>query len=121
MCALSMCDFVAYSIMSDRRSHIITTTLTILSQKIYCISHTQPRLEWKMKSSVVCEHLFAHEQWCQTTVKTCFLAICILYFAISNEYASGKCIAVKVCILIRKCSGVKVKVDRNIKTQVKYR
>ncbi len=43
------------------------------------------------------------------------------YFVVSNEYASGKCIGVKVYILIRKCSGVKVKVGWNIKTQVKYR
>jgi len=41
-----------------------------------------------------------------------------LYF-VSNKNALGKCIGVKVYILFRKCSGVKV--DRNIKTQVKYR
>ncbi len=34
----------------------------------------------------------------------------IYIFVVSNEYASGKCIGVKVYILIRKCSGVKVKV-----------
>ncbi len=43
------------------------------------------------------------------------------YFVVSNEYALGKCIGVKVYILTRKCCGVKVKVDWNIKTQVKYR
>ncbi len=40
------------------------------------------------------------------------LLSCVLrtsdYFVVSNEYASGKCIGVKVYILIRKCSGVKI-------------
>ncbi len=38
------------------------------------------------------------------------------YFVVSNEYALGKCIRVKLYILIRKCSRVKVKVGWNIKT-----
>ncbi len=51
--------------------------------------------------------------------QTCFPAVSVLltsdYFVISKEYASGKCFGVKVYILTRKCSGVKVKVGRNIK------
>ncbi len=46
--------------------------------------------------------------------QTCFPEVRVLltsdYFVVSYEYASGKCIGVKVNILIRKCSGVKVKV-----------
>ncbi len=59
---------------------------------------------------------------CQTTdsFKVCVL-LTSAYFVVSNVYASGKCIRVKVYILIRKCSGVQVKVGCNIKTQVKYR
>ncbi len=42
--------------------------------------------------------------------QTYFPAVCVLltsdYIVVSNEYASEKCIGVKVYILIRKCSGV---------------
>ncbi len=69
----------------------------------------------------LCAHLFAHMSKgvfrsliCKrqtTDYQTCFPAVRILltsdYFVVSNEYASEKCIGVKVYILIRKCSGVK--------------
>ncbi len=114
------------------RSHSIKPTLTILKQTIYCVSHStpQPQLECKMISSVVVWALVC--TWakvffrsltcrCQTTDSSNSSVFFRLYFVVCNECASGKCIGVKVYIFIRKCSGVKVKVDRNIKTQVKYR
>ncbi len=117
---------------NDTYGHPITTTLTILSQKIYCISHT-PSLtltgKWNhLRLCMQCSHIrksVFRRLICkrQTTDSSYLLSVRVLltsdYFVVSNEYASGKCIGVNVYILIRKCSGVKV--GWNMKTQVKYK
>ncbi len=97
----------------------------------YTVYRTQQtRLEWKINHPRLCAHLFALVCTCAKVFlgvelasarplihQTCFPAVCVLisdYFVVSNEYALGKCIGV-----IKKCSGVKLKVGWNIKTQVK--
>ncbi len=118
---------------------LITSDHTSLQQHLqlpyyrrrYCISHT-PDSTW-VENEIICgcAHTCLHmrkgvflESNLQTTDSSNMLSCSLCssdYFVISNKYASGKCIRVKVYILIRKCRGVKVKVGWNIKTQVKYR
>ncbi len=99
--------------------HPITTTLTILiAEDVLYIAH--PRLDLHMSKGV-----FRSLTGKRQTTDLSNLLSCVLlttnYFVVSNEYASGKCIGVKVYILIKTCSGVEVKVGWNVKTQVKHR
>ncbi len=147
------------------------TALTILSQKIFCISHT-PDSTWVGWMNEWCIYIVLYFVllYTQSALQSCgggggclsltttwirILRGCVRtclhmskgifriltcerqttdssnllscspcssdYFVVSNEYTLGKCIGVKVYILTRKCCGVKVKVDWNINTQVKYR
>ncbi len=130
---LSECDLVIHSIMSDRTS--LQQHLPYQSRwyTVYRTAHPSLDLSGKLNYPRLSEHLFASVAWANVFFMSqtpdhwfikpaCLLSVFSqLYFVVCNEYASGKCIGVKVDIFIRKCSGVKVKVDRNIKTQVKFR
>lgn len=116
MYALSVWDLVMYPIMSD---HIITTTLITLS-------HTK---EWTWVENEIncscvwtCLHMnkgVFRSLTCkrQTTDSS---NLCILltsdYFVVSIKYDSGKCIRLKVYILIS--SGVKVVCNKKTQVQI---
>ncbi len=110
---------ITYLIMSDRTHY--NTTYHIISEDAPVSRTPQTPLAWEWiirgcartclhTSKGVCRSQ-APDHW--------FVKPVFFWLLVSNEYASGKCIGVKVYILIRKCSGVKV--GWNIKTQVKYR
>lgn len=119
-----VCDLVIYSRMSDRTS----LQQYFPCHRRCCISY-EPALtltgKWIICSCLHMSKGVFRSLTCTRPLirKTCFSAFCVLltsdYFVVTS--ALGKCIRVKVYILIRKCSGVKVKVAWNIKTQVKYR
>ncbi len=115
--------------------HPITTTLTILLQKIYCISHTTDST-W-VENEIICgcartclrmskgvfrrSSLQAPDHW---FVKPAFLLsvfFWILTVCSKSRICFGEMYWSESIHFNRKCSGVKVKVGWNIKTHLKYR